>query len=815
MNDNDILSGLTEAQRDAVICCDGAQLVIAGAGSGKTRVLTHKIAYLIDQGFAPWNILALTFTNKAAAEMRERIGRLIGEERARMLWMGTFHSVFLRILRVEHERIGYPANLTIYDESDSRNLLKNIVKGLELDDKFYKPAMLQGRISRAKEQLETAADYQRNGQNYQSDMRAQVPQLGKIYAIYEQRLRTAGAMDFDDILLHTYLLFKNHEDVRRKYVERFAYVLVDEYQDTNFAQHEIVWQLSKERQRLCAVGDDAQSIYSFRGAQIDNILKFQQRYPEMKLFKLEENFRSTKVIVNAANSLIAKNNGQIRKTLYSNAEQGDKITLTEMISDVDESRTIANQLERLRSKERLEYSDFAILYRTNAQSRVFEDEFRKQGIPFRIYGGISFYDRKEIKDAIAYFRVAVNPHDEEALRRIVNYPARAIGNKTVEKLLAAATEQQTSLWNVLAQPQLYGVSLTKKTAASVGEFTAMMADFQQRQQTENAADVGFELLRQSGVIREIFSDTSIEGQARQENIEELVSGLKQFCQQRQEEGRSDMTLTDYISEVSLLSAVETGEGDGQDAVSLMTVHSAKGLEFNTVFIPGLEEDLFPSQMAEGEKAIEEERRLCYVAITRAKRHCFLSHANMRWRYGNMERPNPSRFLSEIDPSLLDKHSHGGKRNAAASADVELPWKSSFSAKASSYGGGGYGGGGFGGRGGYGGRSGYGEGSSARGNGWGRSGSNNGSRSAQQPSAPALPPNMKPVSQVVAKSSGHGASAAQASGLRVGQHIIHERFGRGEILALEGSGDNAKAKVRFQQGGEKQLLLKFARFSVED
>ncbi len=631
------LEELNESQRNAVLYNDGPSLVIAGAGSGKTRVLTYKIAHLLENGYNPWNILALTFTNKAAREMKERIARQVGEQRARYLWMGTFHSVFSRILRAEAQHVGFTSQFTIYDSADSKSLLRSIIKEMGLDEKTYKPGMVQARISNAKNHLVSPSGYAANKEAFTEDQAAKVPALRDIYRRYWERCRQAGAMDFDDLLVYTYILFRDFPEVLARYREQFRYVLVDEYQDTNYAQHSIVLQLTKESQRVCVVGDDAQSIYSFRGADIDNILYFTKIYPNTKVFKLEQNYRSTQTIVCAANSLIAKNERQIRKEVFSEKEKGEAIGVFQAYSDVEEGDIVTNQIAALRREHDYSYSDFAILYRTNAQSRIFEEALRKRGMPYKIYGGLSFYQRKEIKDVIAYFRLVVNPNDEEAFKRIINYPARGIGDTTVGKIIAAATENNVSLWAVLCEPLTYGLTINKGTHNKLQDFRGLIEEFISTQSEKNAYEIGTEIIRQSGIINDVCQDNLPENLSRKENIEELVNGINDFCAVRQEEGNPNVSLTDFLSEVSLLTDQDSDkEGDGEK-ITLMTVHSAKGLEFGNVFVVGMEENLFPSGMAgDSPRAMEEERRLFYVAITRAEEHCFLSFAKTRFRYGKME-----------------------------------------------------------------------------------------------------------------------------------------------------------------------------------
>ena len=764
---NSYLGTFNPPQRAAVEYCEGPSLVIAGAGSGKTRVLTYKIAYLMEHGYQPWSILALTFTNKAAGEMKDRIAKIVGVDYARMLWMGTFHSIFLRILRQEHEKIGFSANFTIYDAADSKSLVKSIIKEMELDDKTYKPGTVLGVISNAKNQLVTAAKYVSNPANAQMDARHNMAALGQIFMRYCSRCKQSDAMDFDDILLYTYLLFEQYPEVLEKWEQRFRYVLVDEYQDTNYAQHRIVWQLTRQHQHVCVVGDDAQSIYSFRGANIDNILNFQKIYSDSKLFKLERNYRSTQNIVEAANSLIKKNSHQIQKDIFSENDRGEKLHVLDTHSDIEEAKMVVNAIRSIKRREGCEYSDFAILYRTNAQSRVFEDTMRKEAMPYRIYGGLSFYQRKEIKDVIAYFRLAVNPNDEEAFKRVINYPARGIGQTTVAKILAMATQHEVSLWSVINSPEQYGLGVNKGTLTKIGQFREMIESFIENAQKMPANQVGTMIVKQSGIIADIYQDTTPENLSRQENVEEMINGMQDFCDMRMEEGNENISLSDYLSEVSLMSDVDSDKGDDEHKVTLMTIHSAKGLEFGTVFVVGLEEGLFPSDMVSGNpREIEEERRLFYVAITRAKTHCYLSYAQCRFRYGQMEFSAPSRFLKDIDPKYLDRQQSMFSSRRGVDDEVELPWKRVSS----------------------------------------------GERPAVRPFRPTIP-SVKPIPS--ARPTPVGSRPSTVSSLSVGTHILHNRFGRGEILRLEGAGDNMKATVQFENVGTKQLLLKFAKFEVID
>lgn len=769
MQDN-YLEELNESQRAAVLYNDGPSLVIAGAGSGKTRVLTYKIAWLLSSGYRASNILALTFTNKAAREMKERIARQVGAEAARYLWMGTFHSVFARILRAEAEHLGFNSRFTIYDSADSKSLIRSILKEMGLDEKAYKPGTVQARISNAKNHLVSPAGYAANKEACEADAATKMPAIREVYQRYWERCRQAGAMDFDDLLFYTWILFQKHPDVLARYREQFRYVLVDEYQDTNYAQHSIVQQLAGEHQHICVVGDDAQSIYSFRGADIDNILYFTKIYPNTRVFKLEQNYRSTQTIVCAANSLIEKNQRQIRKEVFSEKERGEAIGVFQAYSDVEEGDIVINKIKDLRRRHDYEYSDFAILYRTNAQSRIFEETLRKNGMPYKIYGGLSFYQRKEIKDVVAYFRVTVNPADEEAFKRIINYPARGIGDTTLGKIIEAATGNNTSLWNVLCDPLAYQLSINKGTHTKLQEFRELIESFRDRLVTDNAYQIGTDIIRRSGIMTDIHADNSPESLSRQENIEELVNGLQDFCALRVEEGSTDISLSDYLSDIALLTDQDSDKDNEGAKVVLMTVHSAKGLEFRNVFVVGMEENLFPGSMAgDSPRAMEEERRLFYVAITRAEEHCFLSYARTRFRYGKMEFGTPSRFLRDIDTCFLDLPHEAGighkvDEGAARFRKEEVRQQI---------------------------------------------------RPRAQVIAPTLPRNLKKVANSSTENQSAQSMQTSLGELRVGQNIQHERFGMGEVTKLEGSGDNAKATIRFRHAGEKQLLLRFARFTVID
>ena len=783
---NEILKQLNESQQEAVLYNDGASLVIAGAGSGKTRVLTYKIAWLLEQGMKPWQILALTFTNKAAREMKERIGRLVGEEQARYLQMGTFHSVFARILRAEAEHIGFNTNFTIYDQTDARSLVKTIVKEMGLDDKVYKPASVADRISMAKNHLMLPQAYAQSAWA-SDDAQQKRPQVTNIYIRYAERCRQANAMDFDDLLVQTWVLFKTHEDIRRKYVDKFHFVLVDEYQDTNFAQQQIVYQLTKERQMVCVVGDDAQSIYSFRGANIDNILNFRSQYDGARLFKLEQNYRSTQLIVQAANSLIRRNERQIPKNVYSKNEHGEKLQLKPAYSDKEEAMIVAQDIKRLKRQDHCNWSDFAILYRTNSQSRSFEEQLRKDNIPYRIYGGLSFYQRKEIKDVIAYFRLIANPYDEEAFKRIINYPARGIGDTTVGKIIQTAQAYGVSLWQVITEPVLFPMDVSKATMTKIQAFRGLIESWVSRLNTEDVYTLGHDIIMTSGISKDIYSGRNPEDISRQENLEEFLSGLQDFVESRREEDMGDQVyLTDFLQEVALLTDLDSDNGDENDKVTLMTIHSAKGLEFPTVFVVGLEENIFPSPMCTNSmRELEEERRLLYVAITRAEKHCILTCAQNRFRYGRMEYDTPSRFIRDIDPALMDVHSEkggeqsffGGQKTFGGSRSAS--WMQNPRPVATQF----------------------------------KADPKPRAVAPRQPEKPVDPfgANFKRVYNAVAPRK--LASEPSASDLHEGCIIEHQRFGVGTVIKIEGTGENTKATVQFRNTGTKQLLLKFAKFKI--
>ncbi len=803
---NDILKQLNDSQRDAVLYCDGASLVIAGAGSGKTRVLTYKIAWLLEQGMKPWNILALTFTNKAAREMKERIGRLVGEEQARYLNMGTFHSVFARILRAEAEHIGYNTNFTIYDQADARSLVKTIIKEMQLDDKVYKPSSVADRISMAKNHLLLPLAYAESTWA-KDDAIQKRPQVSAIYKRYAERCRQANAMDFDDLLVQTFVLFKNHESIRRKYVDKFHFVLVDEYQDTNFAQQSIVYQLTKERQKVCVVGDDAQSIYSFRGANIDNILNFQSQYDHARLFKLEQNYRSTQLIVQAANSLIRRNEQQIPKNVFSKNEQGERLQLKPAYSDKEEAMIVTQDIKRIRRQDQCNWNDFAILYRTNSQSRSFEEQMRKDNIPYRIYGGLSFYQRKEIKDVIAYFRLVANPDDEEAFKRIINYPARGIGDTTVGKIVQTAQKYGVSLWQVIKEPILFPMEVSKGTMTKLTTFKNLVEGWIEKLNVEDAYCLGHDIIMQSGISKDIYSGRNPEDMSRQENLEEFLGGMQDFVESRREEDMGDhVYLPDFLQEVALLTDLDSDNGETNDKVTLMTIHSAKGLEFPTVFIVGLEENVFPSPMCTNSmRELEEERRLLYVAITRAEKHCILTCAQNRFRYGRIEYDTPSRFIRDIDPEMLDVKSEVG--GGESIFNNIRPYNR--------YDGGAYG-----------------TGNSYAGKHRGfeserpewmqnprpvatqfRADPKPRAVAPRKPERPVDPfgPNFKRIHQVVAPRS--MTSDTGNSNLHEGCTIEHQRFGVGTVINIEGTGENTKATVQFRNTGTKQLLLKFAKFKI--
>lgn len=800
-------SELNESQWGAVRECEHPLLVIAGAGSGKTRVLTYKIAYLLERGYAPWEVLALTFTNKAAKEMNERISSIVGVGKSRGLWSGTFHSIFARILRAESQFIGFESNFTIYDSSDARSLIKSIIKELKLDDKTYKPSKVQGRISDAKNRLMLPQVYAADTHMTSRDARDNMPDVHRIYTEYFKRCRTSRAMDFDDLLLYTFLLFDKAEEVRKKYAQRFRYILVDEYQDTNYAQHAIVNLLTKDNHHICVVGDDAQSIYSFRGANIDNILQFNRQYPEAITLKLERNYRSTQNIVDAANSIIRHNKEQIEKTVFSENEKGDKILMMPSSSDKEEASKVIGHISRLHRSEDVALSEIAILYRTNAQSRSFEDALREKNIPYRIYGGLSFYQRKEIKDIIAYFRLVTNLNDEEAFKRIVNYPARGIGNTTLQKIFTASREHNVSLWAVAEQPTQYGVALNKGTLSKLESFCNLITDFRSRVTNMGAFDFATELLQYSGIKEDLQKEDGPEGQSKRENVEELLGAIRTFERETTEEtGRETIVLSEFLQQSALQTDADE-QDDDTPKVTLMTIHSAKGLEFEAVFVTGLEDGLFPGSQARFfPREMEEERRLFYVAVTRAKRFCFLSYAQSRFRYGQFEISDPSPFIAEINQKFIQEEQVGFAHNnsipsalrealmdddwetpsvlpstkIAGSAIYTKPTKRQTQDVAS--------------------------GKPLK------ASATHVSRSSASSSDYAS--TLKPIRKAQSKSS-NAAQKAAINALSVGSNIEHERFGKGTIVSIEGSGENAKAEVDFQAVGRKKLLLKFALFKILD
>lgn len=800
-------SELNESQWGAVRECEHPLLVIAGAGSGKTRVLTYKIAYLLERGYAPWEVLALTFTNKAAKEMNERISGIVSVGKSRGLWSGTFHSIFARILRAESQFIGFESNFTIYDSSDARSLIKSIIKELKLDDKTYKPSKVQGRISDAKNRLMLPQVYAADTHMTSRDARDNMPDVHRIYTEYFKRCRTSRAMDFDDLLLYTFLLFDKAEEVRKKYAQRFRYILVDEYQDTNYAQHAIVNLLTKDNHHICVVGDDAQSIYSFRGANIDNILQFNRQYPEAITLKLERNYRSTQNIVDAANSIIRHNKEQIEKTVFSENEKGDKILLMPSSSDKEEASKVIGHISRLHRSEDVALSEIAILYRTNAQSRSFEDALREKNIPYRIYGGLSFYQRKEIKDIIAYFRLVTNLNDEEAFKRIVNYPARGIGNTTLQKIFTASREHNVSLWAVAEQPTQYGVALNKGTQSKLESFCNLITDFRSRVTNMGAFDFATELLQYSGIKEDLQKEDGPEGQSKRENVEELLGAIRSFERETTEEtGRETIVLSEFLQQSALQTDADE-QDDDTPKVTLMTIHSAKGLEFEAVFVTGLEDGLFPGSQARFfPREMEEERRLFYVAVTRAKRFCFLSYAQSRFRYGQFEISDPSPFIAEINQKFIQEEQVGFAHNnsipsALREALMDDDWETPSVLPSTRI-----------------------AGSAIYTKPTKRQTQDVASGKPLKASATHVSrysasssdyaSTLKPIRKAQSKSS-NAAQKAAINALSVGSNIEHERFGKGTIVSIEGSGENAKAEVDFQAVGRKKLLLKFALFKILD
>ncbi len=759
----DFLAGLNPSQRAAVEQTEGPVMIVAGAGSGKTRVITYRVAHLIQKGVDPFNILVLTFTNKAAKEMRERIMKVVGSE-AKNIWMGTFHSVFARILRVEAELLGYPKNFTIYDTDDTKSLLRAIIKELNLDDKLYNANHVYGRISSAKNNLISPQEYNKNEAILAEDNANGRGQLGQIYMTYAQRCYRAGAMDFDDLLFKTNVLLNKYPDVLHKYQHQFKYLMVDEYQDTNFSQYLIVKRLAAVNENICVVGDDAQSIYAFRGANIQNILNFQKDYPDVKVFKLEQNYRSTKTIVNAANSIIANNKNQLEKNVFSDNEDGEKIKVSRAFSDNEEGKIVAEAISQEKSLKSLKYKDFAILYRTNAQSRSLEEALRKINIPYKLYGGTSFYQRKEIKDLIAYFRLTFNANDEEALKRVINYPRRGIGDTTVERIMVAADQQQVRLWDVVANAQMF---LDGRSAASVSNFGLMIQSFQATAKTNTAFDTAMHIAQHSGILKDLYEDKSVEGLARYENIQELLNGIKEFSER---EDLEEKGLDIFMQDIALLTNDDNDKDPNADTVSLMTIHSSKGLEFPVVHIVGLEENLFPSQLSLNSRSeLEEERRLFYVAVTRAEKKLHLSYATSRYRWGTLNNCEPSRFLDELNPSCLDLDF---KPRSSAMQDDDF-------------------------------------------------GSERVQWQRKENSNPSGDVFSKPKPKVVKTTSilpkahvpSPGFAPSDTSGLQVGMEVEHERFGFGKVINLEGNKPDIKATIFFKELGQKQLLLKFAKLRI--
>jgi DNA helicase-2/ATP-dependent DNA helicase PcrA len=772
----DYLNELNKIQKEAVIRTEGPALVIAGAGSGKTRVLTYRIAHLLNQGAKPYSILSLTFTNKAAREMKDRIGKVAGEKIARYLWMGTFHSVFSRILRAEHEATGYPSNFTIYDSADSKSLIKTIIKSLQLDDKMYKPNVVASRISMAKNNLLTPVIYANNAEIRKVDKSIRMPAITEIYKEYTKRCFLSGAMDFDDLLLKTNLLFRDHPEILEKYQNRFDYVLVDEYQDTNYAQYLIVKKLSAKHKNICVVGDDAQSIYSFRGARIENILNFRKDYPDHKVFKLEQNYRSTQTIVNAANSIIAKNKRQIPKTVFSEKEEGKPIKILSALTDNEEGFLVAQEIAETQLRDHYQHQDYAILYRTNAQSRIFEESLRKRNIPYKVYGGLSFYQRKEIKDLLAYYRMTINPADNEALKRIINFPARGIGATTMLKLETAASNNETTIWKTITNlGESNPAGLNKGTVSKVLNFVNIIQSFCTFSNDNDAFDTAKAIAEKTGILKELYNDKSPEGLSRHENIQELLNGIQEFSLSAKEEGRPEK-LENYLEDVALLTDQDNDKDEDRNKVTMMTIHSAKGLEFKNVFVVGLEENLFPSQR-QGEKnteeALEEERRLFYVAVTRAEDNAWLSYANQRYRWGNLDFCTPSRFLEELDERFLDDSNISRFTRPAKNTMVpnqENP------------------------------RSGF--------------------QRTSKPTTVNSPVNQNIFNKKLVSLKESARKQSSFTGddpgkIQAGMVIDHQRFGEGKVIRVEGIAPDIKATIFFQKHGHKQLLLKFAKLRIKE
>ncbi|MBK9479772.1 MAG: UvrD-helicase domain-containing protein [Bacteroidetes bacterium] len=759
-------------------------MIVAGAGSGKTRVLTYRIAHLLKTGVDAFNILSLTFTNKAAREMKERIEKIVGSSEARNLWMGTFHSVFAKILRIEAERLGYPSNFTIYDTDDTKSLIKTILKEQGLDDKIYKPGVVYNRISSAKNSLISWQAYKQNAEIMEEDRMAAKPKLGLVYELYQKRCFNSGAMDFDDLLFNTNVLLRDFPEVLNKYQHKFKYILVDEYQDTNFSQYVIVKKLAAASENICVVGDDAQSIYAFRGANIQNILNFKKDYPDLQVFKLEQNYRSTQVIVNASNSVIRNNKDQLQKDVWTSNDVGDKIKVIKTYSDNEEGNSVAHSIFETKMNEQAHNHDFAILYRTNAQSRAMEEALRKMGIPYRIYGGLSFYKRKEIKDLLAYYRLTINHNDEEALKRIINYPARGIGNSTLEKLVVAAAENNTSIWNVIESPNGLQLNLSAATYTKLQDFVMMIRSFEVQLTTQNAFTLGNQIAISSGILRELYTDKSPEGVARHENIQELLNGMKEFSDRELAaelltDQKPDVSLTAFMQDIALLTDSDESDKDDTNKVSLMTIHSAKGLEFPYVHIVGLEENLFPSQLSLSSRDdLEEERRLFYVALTRAEKKVTLSYSTSRYKWGNLISCEPSRFIEEVDSKYLDY-------NEPASQQVST----NFDDERSNYNGGFV---------------------------KNKFVPRQKEIVAKPAAAPLVPPRKNLVRMNTSLAKNNSVTEIigdDTKNLQPEMMVEHGRFGKGVVKKMEGVFPNQKATIHFESAGEKLLILKFAKLKI--
>lgn len=764
---HEYLNQLSQAQRDAVVAKDGPSLVVAGAGSGKTRVLTYRIAHLLASGVAPWNILSLTFTNKAAREMKERIGKVVGDDLSGSLWMGTFHSIFSRILRTEADRIGFPSAFTIFDSTDSKSLIKSIIKELQLDDKVYKPAGVLARISMAKNNLITPTVYKGDAAAIEADQQTKRPEIARIYEIYANRCRKSGALDFDDLLLFTNILFRDHPDILEKYRQKFKYVLVDEYQDTNFSQYLIVKKLSEQHKNICVVGDDAQSIYSFRGAKIENILKFKDNYPNHQFFKLEQNYRSTQTIVNASNSLIKKNEHQIAKDTFSENDEGEKVNVIDAYTDIEEGYLVINDMFDQMVNNQLSYQDFAILYRTNAQSRIFEEALRKRNMPYKIYGGLSFYQRKEVKDLIAYFRMVVNPNDSEALKRVINYPARGIGATTMAKLEGSANNYGLSIWEVITNTNNYTLELNKGTLLKIEKFTQLIQHFHTLTESNDAFDLAQIVASEAGLLKDLKNGNTIEERARFENIEELLNGIRDFVTSNFNEDKP-VRLENFLENVALLTDQDSDDPDDKNKVTLMTIHSAKGLEFPHVYIVGMEEDLFPSgRSVHSQKDLEEERRLFYVALTRAEQRVSLSHCKSRYKYGSPVSPTPSRFINEIDKEFINSKNLFGE-NSFDNRNADTSHEVSFKKRGDAF---------------------------------------------KKPISPGMGMAASRKLKQIKHNQADDFKPDSSDSLKSGMNVEHQQFGKGRIVQIDGVGSQKKAVVFFPKFGEKKLLLRFAKLKI--